>query len=329
MATKLNSILESPGIAVQERDISQSTTNAVGTNVFIPGFTPQGPTDEPTNVSSLSEFEEIFGIPSTPAEKYSHNAVKQILTTSNANITFTRMPYGSGGGLGYSDMVNTLIFPVIGLSAVEKNVCDYYRSVDEETCRVDFPWLYNSYFVSSSICYGSSNMECPLNSSDEDPGYLYIHDHPFEYNSILTGFKFVVDADSTQEQLRVFQLRPTVSGTTTTYNVVTSLNLSSIYASVDEDSTNLSNDSKRLLVNVSSSPYAQSFSITSGLLSGSSVSGIQVSAGDVFGTYSIASNPVLKYFNANTDVAASYKTTLTTLSTISAGFTFKLSLSAR
>lgn len=332
--TKLNSILESPGVSIQERDISTTTTNAVGTNIFIPGFTPQGPTDEPMNVSSLNEFEEIFGLPTTPAEKYSHNSVKQILTTSNASVTFTRMPYGSGGGLGYSDLVNTLVFPVIGLSAVEKNVCEYYRGKNEDFVRTNFPWLYTDYFVSSSICYGSSNMECPLNSSDEDPGYLYVHDHPFEYNSILTGFKFVVDADNTQEQLRVFQLRPTNNRTSnnvvtsTTYSVVTSLNLSSIYASIDEDSSNLSNDSKRLIVNISSSPYAQAYSITSGLLSGNTVSGIQVSAGDIFGTYSLAGTPVLKYFNASTDVAGSYKTGLTTLSTISAGATFTVTTTA-
>lgn len=322
MATKLNSILESPGVSIQERIIGNSTTNAVGTNIFIPGFSPQGPTDEPTNTSSLSEWEEIFGLPTTPAEKYSHNAVKQIFTTSDANIIFTRMPYGSGAGLGFADVVNTLVFPIIGLSAVEKNVCEYYRNVDEETCRVDFPWLYNQYFVSSSICYGSANMECPLNSNDETPGFLYVHNHPFQYDSILTGFKFVVDADSTQEQLRIFQLRPSNASGITTYSVVTSLNLSSIYASVDENSANLSNDSKRLLVNIASSPYASQHTITSGLLSGSVVSGISVSAGDVFGTFSLSGNPVLKFFNANADVAASYNTNLAVLSTLSAGATF-------
>jgi hypothetical protein len=328
MATKLNSILESPGVAIQERDVAQSTVNAVGTNVFIAGFTPQGPTDEPTFISSLSEHEEIFGLPVTPAEKYSHNAVKQILTTSNANVTFTRMPYGSGAGYGFAETYNALVFPLVGLSAVEKDVCEYYRNVDEETCKVEFPWLYNTYFVSSSICYGSSNMECPLNSNNEDPGYLYVHDHPFTYDSILTGFKFVVDSDSTQEDLRIFQLRPSTSGTSTVYSVVTSMNLSSIYASIDEDSTNLSNDAKRLIVNISTSPYAQAYSVNAGLLSGQIVSGVPVSAGDVFATYSIASNPVLKYYNANADVAASFKTSLTTLSTISAGSTFSVTTTA-
>lgn len=71
---------------------------------------PQGPTDEPTPISTISEFEEIFGLPTTPAERYSHNAIKQLLTTSNANVTFTRMPYGSGGGYGYAETYNALVF---------------------------------------------------------------------------------------------------------------------------------------------------------------------------------------------------------------------------
>ena len=56
MATKLNTLLESPGISINERDLSQVTVNAVGTNVFVPGFMPQGPTDEPTPISTIAEF---------------------------------------------------------------------------------------------------------------------------------------------------------------------------------------------------------------------------------------------------------------------------------
>lgn len=306
MATKLNTLLESPGISINERDLSQITTNVVGTNIFIPGFTPQGPTDEPTSVSSLSEFEELFGIPTTDAEKYSHNAVKQILTTSNAAVTFTRMPYGSGAGYGFAETYNALVFPIVGLSATEVNACDYYRKVDEQTCKVDFPWLYN-YFTPQSICYGSSNLECPLSSTDEVPGYVYIHDHPFEYNSIMTGFKFVVDSDSVAENLKIVQLRPTVNGTSTTYSVVTSFQLSAIYTEKDENQSNLSNDSKRLLANLGNSVYGKGYAITSGPLSGQTVSGVPVAARDVFATYSNCGSPVLKFYNADQAYAGTYR----------------------
>jgi len=329
MASSLNTILNSPGVAIREIDVSGTTTTNAGTNVFLAGFTPQGISDEPTVVSSVTEFEQLFGLPQTAAEKYTYNAITQLLNTSNASVLFTRMPYGSGAGIGYSDSVNALVFPVIGVSAVEVNPCDYFRSIDEESCRVNFPCLYTSYFVNPSICYGSSNLNCPLNSSNEQAGYLYIHDHPVQYDSIVTGFKFVVDSDSSPEDLKIFQLRPTVNGLNTDYSVVTSFSLSSIYANMDEDQSNLSNDGKRLVVDLTNTSFARTYNVTNGLLSGQTLSGVYVSAGDVFGTYSQASNPTLKYFNASSDVAGSYQTSVTILSSLTVGTTVSVATTAK
>lgn len=327
MATpNLNLQHESPFVQINIRDESRNTVNAIGTNIFLAGFTPQGPTDEALNVSSLTEFEEIFGLPETAAERYTYNAAKQILQTSPGALLFTRTPYGSGAGIGFADNVSVLVFPMVAVSAVEISPCDYYRNIDEETCRVSFPWLYTN-FVNTAICYGSQNLECSLNSNDETPGFLYIHNTPFDYNSVMTGFKFVVDADSTAENLRLFQLRPTTSGYNTTYSVVTSIALSSVFANIDEDQSHLTNDSKRLLVNFENTSFASLLTVSSGLLSGNTLSGIFVSAGDVFGTFSDSGAPVLKYFNASKDVASSYKTNITSVInafgvTLSAGVTF-------
>ena len=324
MATSLNTILNSPGIAVREIDVSGTTQTNTGTNIFFAGFTSQGISDEPTRISTVTEFEQLFGLPQTAAEKYTYNAVNQIFSTSNAAITFTRMPYGSGAGLGYADTVNALIFPVVGVSAVEVNPCDYFRNIDENSCKVNFPWLYDAYFVSPSICYGSANLECPLNSYDENAGNLYVHNHPVQYTSIVTGFKFVVDSDSTPEDLKVFQLRPTTNGFNTNYAVVTSFALSSIYANMDEDQSHLSNDGKRLIVDLTNTSFATEYQVTAGLLSGQTLSGIFVSAGDVFGTYSMAGSPVLKYFPANSNVAASYQTSITDLTSLTPNSTFSV-----
>lgn len=312
----------SPSISVFENDNSQIATTPTGTTVLIAGFSEMGPVEEPTYISSIDEHDSIFGIPTCPATKYSRNAVEQILTTSPGNVLYTRMPFGSGGGLGYSSEYSALVFPVIGVSAVEITPCDFFRTVDETTCSVSFPWLLNAGFVTSAICYGSSNLNCPLNSQDESAGQLYIHNHPVEYDSILTGFKFVVDSDNIAENLKIFQLRPTDNGFNTTYSVVTSINLSSIYSSADEDQSHLSDDGLRLLVDVADSVYASSYLVTAGLLSGQTIHGMLLSAGDVFGTYSVAGSPVLKYFNASSDVAATYATGITTLSSLNAGATF-------
>lgn len=330
MATpNLNLSHESPFVQVNIRDESRNPVNAIGTNIFSCGFTPQGPTDEPTYVSSIQEFEEIFGLPTTAAERYSYDAAKQILTTSSGRLLFTRTPYGSGGGLGYSDQYSALVFPMIAVSAVEVNACEYFRNIDETTCRTEFPWVYDN-FVKASICYGSSNLECPLNSNDETPGFLYVHDHPFQYNSVMTGFKFVVDADTDSENIRLYQLRPTNSGFDTSYSVVTSINLSSVLATIDEDQSNLSNDSKRLIINFENTTWAKRLTVSSGLLSGQTLSGLFVSAGDVFGTFSESGAAVLKYFNANSDVAATYKTTITNgANYASAGSTFTVTTTAK
>jgi hypothetical protein len=319
--TRLNTLLESPGVVINERDLSTTTTNAVGTNVFIPGFTPQGPTDEPISVSSLTEFEEIFGLPSTPAEKYSHNAVKQLLTTSNASITFTRMPYGSGAGYGFSEYYNALIFPIVGLSAVEKNVCDFFKDMPFSTIQSDYPWLADS-FVPQSICYGSVNLNCSLASQDEDPGKLYIHNYPFEYNSVVTNFKFVMDGDTVQENLTLYHIRPTVVGTDTVFRIVSSYQLSSIRGTFDEET-----GSTLLNVTLTGAQFPKT-TVTNGILSGSVLSGVPVLAGDVFGTYSQTGSAVLKFYTADSSVAKSYKTNLTTFSQLTAGLSATIPTSA-
>ena len=62
--------------------------------------------------------------------------------------------------------------------------------------------------------------------------------------------QFVVDSDNTPEDLKIFQLRPTVSGFNTNYSVVTSFSLSSIYPNMDEDKSHLSNDGRELIVDL-------------------------------------------------------------------------------
>ena len=324
MATSLNTVLNSPGIAIREIDVSGTTQTNTGTNIFFAGFTSQGISDEPTQIVSVTDFESQFGLPQTAAEKYTYNAITQILNTSNASVTFTRMPYGSGAGIGYADSVNALIFPVVGVSAVEVNPCDYFRNIDENTCQVNFPWLYDAYFVSPSICYGSANLECSLSSQNENAGNLYIHNHPIQYDSIVTGFKFVVNHDGIEEDLKVFQLRPTTTGFNTSYSVVTSFSLSSIYADMDEDQSHLSNDGNRLIVDLTNTSFARAYNVTSGLLSGQTLSGLYVSAGDVFGTYSLAGAPVLKYFPVSSGIAASYQTNITTLSSLTPNSSFSV-----
>lgn len=108
--------INSPGVQITETDLSLIQQFGGGTNIFVPGYAPQGPTDEVLLVTSISEFEEIYGIPQTPAERYFYHTSKEILNTS-ANLLVTRLPYGSGSGDGFSDQYGALFYPVASSAA--------------------------------------------------------------------------------------------------------------------------------------------------------------------------------------------------------------------
>ncbi len=104
--------IESPGVEINERDLSLNASLPVGTNIFVQGFAAQGPTDELINVTSQTELEQIYGLPTNAAERYFYHTCKQVLNSSG-NLLATRMPYGSGDGSGYGSY-SALVFPVTG-----------------------------------------------------------------------------------------------------------------------------------------------------------------------------------------------------------------------
>jgi hypothetical protein len=108
MATRT---IASPGIQINEVDLSIIARPTAETNVFMTGFAPQGPTDEIVNVGSISEFESIFGTPENAAERYLYHSAKQILNGSG-NLLVTRVPYGSGSGAGFANSYSALVYPV-------------------------------------------------------------------------------------------------------------------------------------------------------------------------------------------------------------------------
>jgi len=86
--------IQSPGIEIREIDLTQRPAAAVGTSVFIAGFSNQGPTDEVFNVGTFAEFEEIYGSPTNAAERYFYHSARQVFN-SDANVFVSRLPYGA------------------------------------------------------------------------------------------------------------------------------------------------------------------------------------------------------------------------------------------
>jgi hypothetical protein len=104
--------ITSPGVQINEVDLSIIARPTGATNVFITGFASQGPTDEVINITSISEFENVFGIPTNAAERYLYHSAKQILNTSPANLLITRLPYGEDMGDGFSNSYSALVYPI-------------------------------------------------------------------------------------------------------------------------------------------------------------------------------------------------------------------------
>jgi hypothetical protein len=105
----------SPGIELVETDESVRASTSSGTTVYIPGFAQQGPTDEVTYISSLEDFEQIFGYPTTAAERYFYATVSQVLQ-STATVAVTRLPYGADSGDTKSPQYTLLAYPAIGFA---------------------------------------------------------------------------------------------------------------------------------------------------------------------------------------------------------------------
>ena len=102
--------IQSPGVEIREIDLSQRPAAAVGTSVFIAGFSNQGPTDEIFNVGTFSDFEEIYGKPTNAAERYFYHSTKQVFQ-SDANVLVSRLPYGAADGKA-TEKYSALVYPV-------------------------------------------------------------------------------------------------------------------------------------------------------------------------------------------------------------------------
>ena len=106
--------INSPGVEIREVDLSTRVTAPNGTSVLVAGFAAQGPTSEILNVSTIADFETIYGTPTNAAERYFYYSVRQLFTAgTNASVNVARLPYGAGSGDGFSSKYSALVFPVI------------------------------------------------------------------------------------------------------------------------------------------------------------------------------------------------------------------------
>jgi len=110
--------IQSPGVQINEIDISTTANTPNGTSIFMAGFAAQGPASEIINITTNQDFANIFGTPTNAAERYLYYSVQQVFSSgTNAQVSVYRLPYGTGLGNGYNSNVYTaLVYPVIAAS---------------------------------------------------------------------------------------------------------------------------------------------------------------------------------------------------------------------
>lgn len=110
-------VIQSPGVEIKEHDLSENASTAIGTYIFTTGFADKGPTDEILQITSKEEFEQIYGLPTTPAERYFYHSVTQQFN-SPANVLVSRLPYGIENGEGFciEPTYSILAYPVVDIN---------------------------------------------------------------------------------------------------------------------------------------------------------------------------------------------------------------------
>lgn len=170
--------IENPGVEIREIDLSFYTQLPVGTTVLAVGYANQGPIDELVNVTSMTELEQIYGMPTNAAERYFYHTCKQILN-ANGTLLTTRLPYGSGNGDGYSNTYSALVFPMLPWSA---NIDDFTGGVSAmeatDTVSVSLTGLTTPNYVARSFnCYPQiSAAGVTYSISDIYSGSIYWND---------------------------------------------------------------------------------------------------------------------------------------------------------
>jgi hypothetical protein len=141
--------IQSPGVEINEVDLSLRPADKIGTNIFITGFAPEGPNDEIVQVSSLSEFTQIYGQPTNPAERYFYHTVAQSFN-SRANILVNRLPYGTNLGEGFTNKYFATVYPVVPINKTMYDETGYTSvSSNAQVCNVPYDGT-NSQFSPAS-----------------------------------------------------------------------------------------------------------------------------------------------------------------------------------
>lgn len=159
--------IESPGVEIKEVDLSLRANLPIGTNVLVPGFADEGPTDQILQVTSRSEFETIYGLPKTPAERYFYHTVTPLFD-SPAKVSVYRIPYGTNKGEGFSTNYSALAYPAKGIS-ISTEGAGASASAAVYEVGLQLRTSGNTQFGAASASLSAFEITNPIGSVEEAP----------------------------------------------------------------------------------------------------------------------------------------------------------------
>lgn len=83
-----------PGVEIREYDVSQYSPITAGTTSLIMGFAGKGEDNVPKRITSKNEFLDLYGTPTTEAERYLYYAVNEVVSQAGDCIV-AKLPYSN------------------------------------------------------------------------------------------------------------------------------------------------------------------------------------------------------------------------------------------
>ena len=180
--------IQSPGVEINEVDLSLRPADKIGTNIFITGFAPDGPNDEIVQVSSLSEFTQIYGAPTNPAERYFYHTVAQSFN-SRANIIVNRLPYGENLGSGFSNNYFATVYPVIPINKTGYDLITTGALSAQQT---------QYRYLSANVAWNSAGGETQFSPASAEDNIIYCVGKPTFVTLTQEQYTAIIDDSAFQ-----------------------------------------------------------------------------------------------------------------------------------
>jgi len=187
-----NQTIASPGVQFNEVDYTLSTRAVNNNTVFMAGYAFQGPIYEPTFITSLPEYEQIYGVPTNPAERYLYHSARQILSKTKSQLLVSRLPYDVLAVEGTAYTRNILVYPlsadvVDGTGAFDLNGSAVYTIMPPVSLVID-EYNYSRYIQHGFPWDSTVNLTKYGGPADAPVGLIVTGDSQTTVNNLFEGF---------------------------------------------------------------------------------------------------------------------------------------------